>query len=187
MDANDVNPDGSLDFTAPFDRPYDWTVSKDPKLRARLFSFFVTDEGLREIRTYADGIGPWKRYIVSTAAVDLNGDGQIGDENGDGRVDEADRKLLPPTDLIRRAHRLGLLVHTWTFRNEQRRLAAGYQGNPVNEYLQLYELGIDGVFSDFADTAVAARVLHRLAQDPQFGPCFTGSHDRPGSHDCPGD
>jgi glycerophosphoryl diester phosphodiesterase len=187
VDANDVNPDGSLDFTAPFDRPYDWTVSKDPKLRARLFSFFVTDEGLREIRTYADGIGPWKRYIVSTAAVDLNDDGKIGDENGDGRVDEADRKVLPPTDLIRRAHRLGLLVHTWTFRNEQRRLAAGYQGNPVNEYLQLYGLGIDGVFSDFADTAVAVRVLHRLAQDPHFAPCFTGSHDRPGSHDCSGD
>jgi glycerophosphoryl diester phosphodiesterase len=130
VDANDVNPDGSLDFTAPFDRPYDWTVSKDPKLCARLFSFFVTDEGLREIRTYADGIGPWKRYIVSTAAVDLNGDGKIGDENGDGRVDEADRKLLPPTDLIRRAHRLGLLVHPWTFRNEPRRLRGHRGGRP---------------------------------------------------------
>jgi len=183
VDANDVNPDGTLDFTAPFDRPYDWTVSKDPKLRARLFSFFVTDEGLREIRTYADGIGPWKRYIVSTAAADLNGDGKIGDENGDGKVDEADRKLLSPTDLIRRAHRLGLLVHTWTFRNEPRRLPSDYHGNPVNEYLQLYGLGIDGVFTDFTDTAVAARVLHRLAQDPEFASCFTGD-DRSGSHGC---
>lgn len=178
VDANDVNPDGSLDFTAPFDRPYDWTVSKDPKLRARLFSFFVSDEGLREIRTYADGIGPWKRYIVSTAAVDLNGDGKIGDENGDGNVDEADRKLRPANDLIRRAHRLGLLVHTWTFRNEQKRLPSDYQGNPVNEYLQLYALGIDGVFSDFTDTAVAARVLHRLATDREFAACFTGEDDR---------
>src|SRR5262245_53921976 len=26
VDANDVNPDGTLDFTAPFDRPYDWTA-----------------------------------------------------------------------------------------------------------------------------------------------------------------
>jgi glycerophosphoryl diester phosphodiesterase len=55
----------------------------------------------------------------------------------------------------------------------------------VNEYLQLYGLGIDGVFTDFADTAVAARVLHRLAQDPEFAPCFTGD-GRPGSHGCPG-
>ena len=186
VDANDVNPDGSLDFTAPFDRPYDWTVSKDPKLRTRLFSHSVTDEGLREIRTYADGIGPWKRYIVSTAAVDLNGDGKVGDENGDGRIDEADRKLLPPADLIRRAHRLGLVVHTWTFRNEQRRLPAHYQDNPINEYLQLYSLGIDGVFTDFTDTAVAARVLHRLARDPEFAPCFTGDHARYGPRGCPG-
>jgi glycerophosphoryl diester phosphodiesterase len=186
VDANDVNPDGSLDFTAPFDRPYDWTVSKDPKLRARFFSFFATDEGLREIRTYADGIGPWKRYIVSTAAVDLNGDGKIGDENGDGKVDEADRKLLPANDLIGRAHRLGLLVHTWTFRNVQKRLPSDYQGNPVNEYLQLYALGIDGVFSDFADAAVSARVLHRLATDPEFGPCFTGDANRQGHGACRG-
>jgi glycerophosphoryl diester phosphodiesterase len=174
VDANDVNPDGTLDFTAPFDRPFDWTVSNDPVLQQRLFSFFVTDEGLREIRTYADGIGPWKRYIVSTEAVDLDGDGVVGDENGDGVVNEADRRLLPPTDLIQRAHRHGLLIHTWTFRNEQHRLPADYAGNPLNEYLQFYELGIDGVFSDFPDTAVATRVLFRLATDPDFPRCLVG-------------
>ena len=118
-----------------------------------------TTAGLNEIRTYANGIGPWKRYIVSTAAVDSNHDGTVGDENGDGRVDEADRALLPPTDLIQRAHRRGLLVHTWTFRNEPKRLAADYRGIPVEEYLQFYELGVDGVFSDFPDTAVTAREL----------------------------
>src|SRR5499426_3469866 len=32
VDANDVNPDGSLDFTAPFDRPFDWTASGNPRL-----------------------------------------------------------------------------------------------------------------------------------------------------------
>ncbi|HKA60885.1 MAG TPA: glycerophosphodiester phosphodiesterase family protein [Methylomirabilota bacterium] len=186
VDANDVNPDGSLDFAASFDRPFDWTIARDPKLRARLFSFFVTDAGLREIRTYADGIGPWKRYIVSTVAVDLNRDGKVGDENGDGNVDEADRKLLTADDLVRRAHQHGLLVHTWTLRNEQKRLPSDYQGNPINEYLQLYSLGVDGVFSDFADTAVAARVLHRLATDPEFGSCFTGAEDRRGHGGCRG-
>ena len=44
------------------------------------------------------------------------------------------------------------------------RLAADYAGNPVNEYLQFYRLGVDGVFSDFADTAVVARELFRLEQ-----------------------
>jgi glycerophosphoryl diester phosphodiesterase len=159
VDANDVNPDGSLQYVAPFDRPYDWTVSDDPRLLARTFGFFATDEGLREIKTYADGIGPWKRYIVSTAAVDLNGDGTIGDEDGDGLISDADRKLLPPTSLIQRAHRTGLVVHTWTFRNEDRFLASDYRGSPLKEYLQFFRLGIDGVFSDFTDTAVFARRL----------------------------
>jgi glycerophosphoryl diester phosphodiesterase len=162
VDANDVNPDGTLDYTAPFDRPYDWTVSGNPVLQARTFGFFATDAGLAEIRTYADGIGPWKRYIVSSKVADLNGDGQIGDENGDGAVNEADRKALPPTTLISRAHARGLVIHTWTFRDERHRLLSDYADNPLSEYLQFYELGIDGVFSDFTGTAVAARELFRL-------------------------
>ena len=146
IDANDVNADGSLDFTAPYDRPYDWTASGKPELLARNFGYLTSDEGLKEVATYADGIGPWKRYIVSTLA---NPDG-----SGPGEA--------------------GLLVHTWTFRNEQRRLAGNYAGNPVNEYLQFYQLGIDGVFSDFADTAVAARVLHELTNVPGYARCLTG-------------
>jgi len=163
IDANDVKPDGSLDFTAPYDRPYDWTASGNPALLARTFAYLTTDAGLREVKTYADGIGPWKRYIVSTV-VDPNGTGP----------GEAKLKLLPPTDLIARAHKAGLLVHAYTFRNEQSRLPSDYAGNPVNEYLQYFELGIDGLFSDFADTAVAARVLYKLKNEPKFGECFTG-------------
>lgn len=162
IDADDVNADGSLAYTAPFDRPYDWTASGDPTLLARTFGYLVTDAGLKEVATYADGIGPWKRYIVSTVAAGLPGPG------------EASRKLALPTDLIARAHKAGLLVHTWTFRNEQRRLASDYAGNPVNEYLQFYRLGIDGVFSDFADTAVAARVLFDLETNPDAANCLTG-------------
>jgi glycerophosphoryl diester phosphodiesterase len=162
VDANDIKPDGSLDYTAPFDRPYDWTVSGDPRLRARTFGFFATDAGLKEIAQYADGIGPWKVYIVPSAAIRLNPDGTVADANGDGLVNDADRKALPPTSLIRRAHARGLVVHTWTFRNEQRRLLSDYAGNPLEEYLQFFELGIDGVFSDFAGTAFAARELFLL-------------------------
>jgi glycerophosphoryl diester phosphodiesterase len=152
VDAFGVNPDGTLAYAPPFDRPYDWTVSGDPELLARTFGFFATDEGLEEVSTYADGIGPWKRYIVSTL----------------GTGSEPERTLAPPTDLIDRAHNHGLLVHTWTFRNEQFRLVSDYGGNPVNEYLQFYELGIDGVFSDFPDTAVTSRELFRLSQGDEM-------------------
>jgi glycerophosphoryl diester phosphodiesterase len=182
VDADDVNPDGSLAYNAPYDRPYDWTASGKPELLARTFGYFATDAGLDEIKTYADGIGPWKRYMVSSVAVDLNGDGVIGDENGDGKINEADRELLPANDLIERAHQRGLLVHTWTFRNEQRRLVSDYAGNPVNEYLQFYRLGIDGVFSDFADTAVASRLLFDLEQGNDAARCLTGEADGPRRH-----
>ena len=138
VDAFDVDANGVLIYLPPFDRPYDWTVSGDPELLARNFGFFATNEGLEEISTYADGIGPWKKYIVSTNAAN---------------------NTLPPTDLIERAHDHGLLIHTWTFRSEQSQLANQYMGNPINEYLQFYELGIDGVFSDFPDHAFTAREL----------------------------
>ena len=163
IDADDVNADGSLAFNAPFDRPYDWTVSGDPKLLARTFAYLVTDAGLKEVATYANGIGPWKRYIVSTVAAGLPGPG------------EASRTLAAPTDVIARAHKAGLLVHAYTFRNEQRRLASDYADNPINEYLQFYKLGIDGVFSDFTDTAVAARVLFDLETNPDGSACLTGN------------
>jgi glycerophosphoryl diester phosphodiesterase len=168
VDADGVDPTGTITYAPPLDRPYDWTVSGDPELQSRLFSFFVTDEGLREIATYADGIGPWKPYIVSSRAIALNPDGTVADANGDGVVNETDRRLLPPTDLVERAHEHGLLIHTWTFRNEQRRLASDYGGNPINEYLLFYGLGVDGVFSDFPDTAFAARELFRLDQEPSY-------------------
>jgi glycerophosphoryl diester phosphodiesterase len=56
-------------------------------------------------------------------------------------------------------------VHPYTFRNEQKRLAYDYQGNPMNEYLRFYEAGVDGLFSDFADTAFAARELFWLQNE----------------------
>ncbi len=168
VDANDVAPDGTITYAPPFDRPYDWTVSGDPELQSRTFGFFATDEGLEEISTYADGIGPWKPYIMSSRATALNPDGTVADSNGDGLVNETDRTLLPPTDLVDRAHDHGLLIHTWTFRNEAKRLAGDYGGNPVEEYLRFYRLGVDGLFSDFSDTAFAARELFRLEQDPDY-------------------
>jgi glycerophosphoryl diester phosphodiesterase len=153
VDADDVALDGKISFAAPYDRPYDWAVAGDK----RTFGDLLTDAGLREVKTYADGIGPWKRYIVSSRAVDANNDGKADDTNNDTQVNEADRVMLSASDLIARAHRAGLLVHTWTFRNEPRRLIGDYKNDPGAEYKQFYALGIDGVFSDFPDTAVKSR------------------------------
>jgi glycerophosphoryl diester phosphodiesterase len=147
--------DGSI---IPY-QPYDFVVSGDPRTYADL----VTPAGLAEIATYANGVSPWKRYIVSVAGVDNNNDGQADDTNGDGVVDDSDKTALPPTHLIEDAHAVGLLVHTWTFRNERQFLSKTYGENPSLEYLQFFCLGIDGLFSDLPDTAITARDLLRVA------------------------
>jgi glycerophosphoryl diester phosphodiesterase len=143
---------GAVTFGVPSDRPYDWTLAGDK----RNFDVMVTPAGLAEIKTYADGIGPWKRYIVSVKGT-VGADGKVVDRNGDGKINDADADALAPTTLIADAHRAGLFVHAFTFRNEGRRLAASYGGDPKREYLQYYALGLDGLFTDFTDTALAAR------------------------------
>ena len=153
IDANDVRLDGSIDSDNY--GPYDFRVAGDPRTYADL----VTPAGLAEIATYADGVGPWKRYIIGAAGRDTNGDGRADDVNGDGAVDDADRTATGPTSLIDDAHAAGLFVHAYTWRNEARFLLSDYGDDPMQEYLQFYCLGVDGVFSDNPDTAVTSRTL----------------------------
>ena len=153
VDANDVNADGSMDLTAPYDKPYDFAVAGD----SRTFASLLTPAGLKEVKTYADGIGPWKPYLIPSRQVDANKDGKPDDLNGDGKIDERDRVMMAPTDVVKNAHAAGLFVHAYTFRSEAKRLASDFKGDPKAEYQLFYQLGVDGVFSDFADHAVAAR------------------------------
>ncbi len=154
IDGDDVAVDGSMVLAAPSDKPYDFVVAKDP----RDYIAMLTPAGLKDIKAYADGIGPWKPYLMASQGVDANKDGKADDVNGDGAVDERDRKLRAPSDVVKNAHAAGLFVHAFTFRNEPRRLASDYQNDPKAEYRMFYKLGVDGVFSDFPDTAVAARL-----------------------------
>ena len=67
-----------------------------------------------------------------------------------------DGSLQSATDLVARAHALGLLVHVWTLRSEPVFLSPSYHGDPGAEYRQFRDLGVDGIFTDFADAAVRA-------------------------------
>jgi len=115
-------------------KPYDFAAAGD----RRTYADLMTPAGLAAIAAYASGIGPGKRSIVPPGA---------------------GKALLPPTSLVADAHKAGLLVHPYTFRDEPEFLAPDYNLDPVREYLQFYRLGVDGVFSDFGDTAVRARKL----------------------------
>lgn len=155
VDADGVNADGSISLVAPYDKPYDFAVAGD----ARTFASLLSPAGLKEVKTYADGVGPWKPYLIASKQVDANQDGKPDDLNGDGKIDERDRVMMAPTDVVKNAHEVGLFVHAYTFRSEAKRLASDFKGNPKAEYRLFYQLGVDGVFSDFADHALAARDL----------------------------
>lgn len=152
VDADGVDKDGGIVLTAPFDKPHDFVVTGDK----RSFKDLVTAEGLKEIRTYADGVGPWKPYILAGKQV-IGEDGKPRDLNSDGKIDEQDRVLIAPSNVVRDAHAAGLFVHSWTFRSEPKRLASDFKGDPAAEYKAFLALGIDGLFSDFPGTAVKAR------------------------------
>ena len=152
VDGYDINPDGSIDFSLPWGQPYDLTLAGDK----RNYGALLTPAGLAEIKTYADGIGPWKPYLIPTRLT-VGADGKPVDLNGDGAIDERDRTVMRATSVLADAHKVGLFVHPYTFRSEAKRLAADDKGDPKAEYRRFYELGVDGVFSDFADHAKAAR------------------------------
>lgn len=159
LDAFDVDYNtGALLYQDEYARPYDFTVSGD----IRTYGDLQTPAGLAEIATYADGIGPWKRMIVSVKNVDNNNDGRPDDLNGDGRINDADRVTLAPSSLITDAHKAGLFIHAYTFRNEPQFLASNYNGNPELEFRQFIQLGVDGYFTDFpTTTAPGARSTGR--------------------------
>jgi glycerophosphoryl diester phosphodiesterase len=126
-------------------QPWDFVVSGDP----RTYGDLMTPQSLKEIATYAAGIGPAKDSIVPR---------------------DAQGKLLAPTALVSDAHRAGLVVHPYTFRRENNFLPADFrQGNPASplylaatgdlpaELRLFFGLGVDGLFTDNSDVAVAVR------------------------------
>jgi glycerophosphoryl diester phosphodiesterase len=123
----------------------------------------LTPEGLAEIKTYADGIGPWKLQIVPLKITDWK------EKNADGTPyvgSTPESTTQEPTSLVANAHAAGLFVHVFTFRSEKKYLAGDYKGDPTQEYLKFFRLGIDGVFTDFTNAGVIGRIayLHELGR-----------------------
>lgn len=123
-------------------RPADLVAAGDPRTSEAL----VTPQGLREVAGYATWLGPTKELIIPLGPDDAAG---------------------APTGLVRDAHAANLRVMPYTFRNENEFLPAERRrggpaapadtyGDAFGEYRQYVALGVDGVFSDDPDTALAA-------------------------------
>ncbi|QBR92083.1 glycerophosphodiester phosphodiesterase [Nocardioides euryhalodurans] len=108
----------------------------------RPYSEIVSRAGLREVASYADGVGLCKDLMIPR---------------------EADGTLGEPTRVIKDAHRAGLTVHGWTFRAENTFLPAEFRssadptelGDMTGELRVFLRAGMDGAFSDHPDLAAA--------------------------------
>jgi glycerophosphoryl diester phosphodiesterase len=97
---------------------------------------------LAAIAGHAEAVGPPKTLIVPR---------------------DADGRSLPATSFVTDAHAAGLLVHPWTFRAENAFLALELRssgdraaaGDLAAELRAFVALGVDGVFCDQPDVAVA--------------------------------
>ncbi|GAA5213939.1 glycerophosphodiester phosphodiesterase [Streptomyces thinghirensis] len=121
-------------------RPWDFVETGDPRTTADL----ITPKGLKEIASYAQGIGPTLDLIIP--------------KDSAGRLTE-------PTTLVRDAHRAGLILHPYTMRNENPFLPADFRegsdpdayGDVFGAFRTYFATGIDGVFTDHPDTGLLAR------------------------------
>jgi glycerophosphoryl diester phosphodiesterase len=88
------------------------------------------ESNLKEYATYADGIGPWYKQLIS------------------GKDDKGNWKS---SNLVTEAHQLGLVVHAYTFRADD----LG-EFSSLEELLDVgfNTLQLDGVFTDFPDRVV---------------------------------
>ncbi len=105
---------------------------------------YTTPEGLAEVASFADAIGPAKSLVVP-----------VTEEGGLGE----------PTSLVADAHEAGLLVHPYTFRSENHFLPPKLRngddptayGSFAAEYDAFFAAGVDGVFTDPSRHAFLAR------------------------------
>lgn len=103
------------------------------------YADMLSSGGLREVAKRARAIGPDRRLVVDAEGRD--------------------------TGLVRRAHEAGLLVHPWTYRQENAFLPARLQRGPdpaahgdlEADLAEAFAAGVDGVFSDHPARAVEAR------------------------------
>ena len=122
--------------------PADLVAAGDPRTYADLSSA----AGLAEVAEYADGVGPEKNQVIARTA-----DGSLGET----------------TSFVADAHRVDLIVHPYTLRNENTFLPTDLKegsapddyGRALEEQLRFWEAGVDGFFTDNPDTGVESRRL----------------------------
>jgi glycerophosphoryl diester phosphodiesterase len=139
---------------------------EEPLLAALAREGWTTRDAPVWVQSFESGNLRWLRPRTGVKLVQLVGEqGPLDFADVAGYADAigASKALLADGDFVARAHAAGLAVHAWTFRDEPRHIDARFGGDPLREYAYFFALGVDGVFSDFPDTALAARAAFARA------------------------
>ncbi|MES2423131.1 MAG: glycerophosphodiester phosphodiesterase [Pseudomonadota bacterium] len=120
-------------YGGPTQRPFDFTAAGD----TRTYGDLATAAGLREVATYAQGVGPVKDLVIPR---------------------DASNNLGTPTAFVANAHAANLIVHIYTLRPENPFLPANLRrgntaspserGDMVAEIQAFLAAGVDGFFTD---------------------------------------
>jgi len=142
LNRNGLNRRGAKVFVQSFEISNLKALNK--VLRVPLVQLLDSPDVLKGVAEYADGVGPFKDYIIPR---------------------DASGHSLAPTSFVADAHAAGLVVHPYTFRNENQFLPLedrrgtdpNAYGNAFAEDQRFFAAGVDGIFTDNPDTGVAAR------------------------------
>lgn len=105
---------------------------KDNSVDNYSYDWMFDESAMEEIASYADGIGPWKPMLV-----------------------EAEANKVKSSGMVESAHKAGLLVHPYTFRADKGRIPAFARDFEDLINIYLFEINVDGIFTDFPDRAVS--------------------------------
>ena len=133
-----------VQLTSATGAPYDLVAKGDPRTWADIMSA----SGLRQVATYADWLGPEKNSVIPRDTAGF---------------------LTEPSRIVKHAHRAGLKVVVYTFRDENQFLAADFRegtdpnakGDVFGEMRAFFEADVDAIFADYPDTADAARDFYQ--------------------------
>lgn len=112
---------------SPHEVPFDQTQLPEKERRFRNYKDLLTTEGLQKTKSYLHGLGIWKGLLYLDSGI------------------------------VDRAHKAGLKVHAYTFRDEPQYIDSKFSKDSQSEYIDFFRRGVDGVFSDHTSIAIRAR------------------------------
>lgn len=127
-----------------------WEIQDDTKIK---YVEMMSAEGMNEIAQYANAIGPVKHYF---------------EPQNKTFITICNPDTLTGAAAVEHAHSLKMLIHPWTLRNawEDASIKEFFGNSEEAQLRYLFDIGIDGVFTESAAAAYYVRKEYELSFVP---------------------